>query len=252
MSRQRNIYQLLTEAKATGKKLLVQLLDPDKLENFDQLLETVRHAEKNQVNLFFIGGSLITQIQDFDCVKALSEITEIPVVTFPSGAMQISPYADAILFLSLISGRNPELLIGQQVIAAPVIKKYNLETLATGYMLVDCGNCTTAHYISGTMPLPYDKPEIAATTALAGEMLGLKLMYLDGGSGAARPVSANMIRAVSKTVSCPLIVGGGIKDAATAQKIFEAGADAIVIGNGAEAFSPLLAEVSRCINRYGS
>jgi putative glycerol-1-phosphate prenyltransferase len=150
--------------------------------------------------------------------------------------------------LSLISGRNPEYLIGQHVTAAPILKKSKLEILPTGYMLIDCGKQTTVSYISNTTPIPYDKPSVAVCTAMAGEMLGLKLLYVDGGSGAQMPVSAQMIAAIRKSVDIPIIVGGGISSPKKAAEALTAGADLIVIGNVIEKDPNLLIEVSEQIN----
>ncbi len=164
--------------------------------------------------------------------------------------MQVEATADAILLLSLISGRNADFLIGQHVVAAPLIKQSKLEVLPTGYLLVDCGKQTTASYISNTTPLPYDKPAIAAATAMAGEMLGLKLMYLDGGSGAMAPVHADMIKAVKRSVGCPLIVGGGINPEAKALTALSAGADVIVVGTGIESNPELMVAISKQVVHF--
>lgn len=212
--------------------MIAQLVDPDDVADFDEVTDLVRRAEDAGVDLLFAGGSLITGSTEFDLVKALKEITDIPVVIFPSTPMQIHQSADAILFLSLISGRNPEYLIGHHVTAAPVLRKLRTEVIPVGYMLVDCGSATTASYISHTTPLPYNKPEIAASTALAGEMLGMRLLYLDGGSGADRTVSPAMVKAVRSWTNVPLIVGGGIKSPEQAEALIEAGADVLVSGNG--------------------
>ncbi len=169
------------------------------------------------------------------------------MVLFPGNSLHIEPTADAILFLSLISGRNPEFLIGQHVIAAPLLRKSGLEVLPTGYMLVDSGAQTTVSYISGTMPLPADKPGVAACTAMAGEMLGLQLMYLDAGSGARRPVSPDMIAAVRSVVDVPIIVGGGINSGEKAYNALKAGADLIVVGNGIEQDPDLLPQLSAVV-----
>ena len=147
--------------------------------------------------------------------------------------------------LSLISGRNAEFLIGNHVVAAPYIKKANLEALSTGYILVDGGAATTVSYISNTLPIPHNKPEIATVTALAGEYLGMKMIYLDAGSGAKQHVTQEMIQQVKATISIPLIVGGGITNAATAQQIYISGADMIVIGNGTESNRNLITEISK-------
>ena len=176
--------------------------------------------------------------------------TNTPIILFPGNPLHIEPSADAILFLSLISGRNPEFLIGQHVIAAPLLKKSGLEILPTGYMLVDSGTQTTVSYISGTMPLPHDKPGVAACTAMAGEMLGLQLMYLDAGSGARRPVSPEMIAAVCSAIELPIIVGGGINSGEKAYQALKAGADMIVVGNGIEQDPDLLPQLSTVVREF--
>ncbi len=238
------ILDSIIQAKGEGKKLLAILIDPDSIQDADQVLDVVRKAEDASVDYIFFGGSLITKTEDFDSLKMIKEITTIPVVLFPSSPAQIRSEADAILFLSLLSGRNPEYLIGHHVTAAPILKNSRLEVLPTGYLLIGCGRPTTAEYISGTQPIPYHKPGIAAATAMAGEMLGLKLIYLDGGSGADKAVSAEMISEVRKSVDLPLIVGGGIRSSEAAAKAYEAGADMIVVGNGAEENPDLIRELS--------
>ncbi len=171
------------------------------------------------------------------------------MVLFPGSNLQINEAADAILFLSLISGRNPDLLIGQHVIAAPLIKKYGLEVIPTGYLLINSGNDTTVSYMSNTQPIPYDKPDIAACTAIAGEMLGLEIIYMDAGSGAAQPISTDMISKVRKSIDTPLIIGGGINTAKKAETILKAGADMIVVGNGIEENPSLLVTISETIQQ---
>ena len=187
-----------------------------------------------------------------ELIALLKANSPVPVVLFPSSSSHIDPQADGILFLSLISGRNPDLLIGQQVLAAPMLKASGLEVLSTGYMLVDCGRPTTASYMSGTMPIPHNKPAIAACTALAGELLGLKLIYLDGGSGALQPISPLMIEAVAQAVSAPIIVGGGIVSADKAEAALLAGADVIVIGNEIERNPGFLREISDVVTRLNA
>jgi len=219
------------------------LLDPDKLKR-DALAKTVALANKSEVDFIFVGGSLLVSQEFENTIIEIKKRTKIPVVIFPGSPLQISNQANAILFLSLISGRNADLLIGQQIVAAPYLKASSLEILPTGYMLIDSGKPTTAQYISNTLPIPADKPDIAACTALAGEMLGLKLIYLDGGSGAKNPVSAEMIRKVRQTISVPLIVGGGIKTPENAYAACKAGADIIVVGNAAEKDFSLIKKIS--------
>lgn len=222
------------------------LIDPDKADQ-ESLFTLLSQTAIYPVDFFFVGGSLITNYNHADVIATIRQRTDVPVVLFPGNPLHIEASADAILLLSLISGRNPEFLIGQHVISAPLLKKSGLEILPTGYILVDSGVQTTVSYISGTTPLPYDKPDVAACTAMAGEMLGLQLMYLDAGSGARKPVSANMIRAVSTTVAVPIVVGGGIDSEEKAYDALQAGADLIVVGNGVEQNPDLLAQLSGVI-----
>ncbi len=191
-----------------------------------------------------MGGSLLTTDNLTQTVKICKENTTIPVILFPANSLHIDNGADAILFLSLISGRNPEFLIGQHILAAPALKRSKLQILPTGYILVDTGKPTTVTYISNTTPIPYEKDSVAACTALAGEFLGLKIIYMDGGSGADKPISANMIKAVRKTIEVPLIVGGGINSVEKAKNALEAGADIIVVGNALEKSPELLKEIA--------
>lgn len=222
------------------------MIDPDKSDR-ESLSILLNRVALYPVDFFFVGGSLITNYNHTGVIVTIRQHSQVPIVLFPGNPLHIDASADAILFLSLISGRNPEFLIGQHVISAPLLKKSGLEILPTGYMLVDSGVQTTVSYISGTTPLPHDKPDVAACTALAGEMLGLQLMYLDAGSGARRPVSAAMIRAVSSTVDVPIVVGGGIDSGEKAYDALQAGADLIVVGNGVEQNPDLLAQLSGVI-----
>jgi phosphoglycerol geranylgeranyltransferase len=228
-----NLYNNLTAAKKRGEKRLAILLDPDKLPR-ERLTRTISLAVESGVHYFFIGGSLLVNNLLDDILEHIRDACDIPLVIFPGNSFQLSYRADAILFLSLISGRNPELLIGQHVIAAPFLKISPLEVIPCGYMLVDGGVRTAVQYMSNTNPIPDNKPDIAAGTALAGELLGLKTIYLEAGSGALHPVPAEMIQAVSGTVSVPLIVGGGIRNADHARTAWNAGADLIVVGNAIE------------------
>lgn len=247
--RPRNLLATLRKFKQTGQKGIAVLLDPDKVEQdvFSGLLTQTTHFP---VDFFFVGGSLVTQYTHRELIAAVREQTDVPVVLFPGNSLHIEASADGILLLSLISGRNPEFLIGQHVIAAPLLKQSGLEILPTGYMVVDSGSQTTVSYISGTMPLPHDKPSVAACTAMAGEMLGLQLMYMDAGSGARWPVSPDMIRAVRDAVDLPIVVGGGINTPERAAAALEAGADLIVIGNSLEKSPALLPELVEVVELY--
>ncbi len=229
-----SILKQLVELRASGKKAIAVLIDPDKVQDASQLRQLIDLAIENCVDYFFVGGSLVTTVNLGDVIRQVRSRASIPVVLFPGNAIQIDPQADAILFLSLISGRNPELLIGQHVVAAPIIRNTSLEVLPTGYLLIGSGRTTSVAYVSNTIPIPDDKYSLAACTAMAGEMLGLRLMYLDAGSGAENEISGRMISAVHKAVSVPLIVGGGINTSLKAQQALEAGADVIVIGNALE------------------
>ncbi|GAB2523647.1 geranylgeranylglyceryl/heptaprenylglyceryl phosphate synthase [Spirosoma aerophilum] len=202
------------------------------------------------IDFFLVGGSLVTDYIHKDVIAAIRQQSTTPIILFPGNPLHIEPSADAIFFLSLISGRNPDFLIGQHVIAAPLLKKSGLEILPTGYMVVDSGTQTTVSYISGTMPLPHDKPGVAACTAMAGEMLGLQLMYLDAGSGARRPVSSVMISAVRSVIDLPIIVGGGINSGEKAYEALKAGADMIVVGNGIEHDPDLLPQLSAVVRQF--
>lgn len=237
------IYTTITKLANDNKKMLAILVDPDK-QDFACLNKTIAICNNADVDFFFVGGSLLTSGDLAKTVRFIKENSSIPVILFPGSPNQITNYADGILFLSLISGRNPEFLIGNQVVAAPFVKKSNLEVLSTGYMLVDGGTQTTASYVSNTNPLPYDKPEIAAVTALAGEYLGMKLIYIDGGSGAKKCVSLEMIKKTKEIISIPLLIGGGIRTPQAANEIYLAGADMLVIGNGAEENRALITEIA--------
>jgi len=234
----------LTTKCESGRKSLSILVDPDKVEGSGQLKNLTRLAKESYIDYFFVGGSLITNNSLGTVINALKSDSEIPVVLFPGSNMHVDINADAILFLSLISGRNPDLLIGQHVVAAPILKNSNIEVLPTGYMLINSANTTAVSYMSNTNPIPPDKYSVAACTAMAGEMLGLKLIYMDAGSGAKEPIPAKMIAKVKASTSVPLIIGGGINTVQKARRAYEAGADVVVIGNAIEKNPNLLIEVS--------
>ena len=239
-----SILQSMQAAKS--QKQLAILIDPDslKLKHLEQL---IRQLQKESVDYILVGGSLILDDQLHSCIQQLKRALALPIVIFPGSPLQISSEADGILFLSLISGRNPEYLIGNQVVAAPYIRAANLEVISTGYMLIDGGKPTTASYMSNAMPIPNDKNEIAVCTALAGEMLGLRTIYMDAGSGAQQAVPTSMIRAVADQIHVPLIVGGGIRTPEKAIEQLEAGADIIVVGTSVEKDPGLLLDLAQVV-----
>ncbi len=244
----KSIHNSLLERKASGRKTFALLVDPDKTDSHS-LKEVIEIASISGVDYFFVGGSLV--VSDFlkGCVQQIKNNCQIPIVLFPGSPAQLCSDADALLYLSLISGRNPELLIGQHVVSANAVKKSGLEVMSTGYMLIDGGAPTSVSYISNTAPLPSDKMDIAVCTAMAGEMLGMKLIYMDAGSGAKKAIDESMISAVSQSISIPLIVGGGISDPEKAYLNCKAGADIIVVGNAIEKEKNLIAEMSAAVHQ---
>ncbi|RYY60961.1 MAG: geranylgeranylglyceryl/heptaprenylglyceryl phosphate synthase [Chitinophagaceae bacterium] len=241
------IYNSLTDQKKLGKKAFAVLIDPDKV-NRKILDELIRLSVDAKVDHFLVGGSLVISSNLDDCVQYIKQHCTIPITLFPGSPSQVSRYADALLYLSVISGRNPELLIGQHVISAPLVKQSGLEIMSTGYIVVDGGAPTTVSYISNTYPVPSDKPEIAMCTAMAGEMLGMKLIYMDAGSGAKRPIPENMIKLVADHIEVPLIVGGGIVTPEKAYLNCKAGADMIVVGNAIEKETSLILEMGAAVH----
>jgi phosphoglycerol geranylgeranyltransferase len=244
---QQGIYHSLPEKKRQRKQSFAVLVDPDKV-NDAQMNGLVTLATEAAVDYFLVGGSLVISDYLDECVQHIKANCNIPVILFPGSPSQISKHADALLYLSLISGRNPELLIGQHVVSAPAVKQSGLEIMSTGYMVVDGGAPTTVSYISNANPLPADKTEIAQCTAMAGEMLGMKLIYMDAGSGARKPISEIMIEKVAASIKVPLIVGGGITDPEKAYLNCKAGADLIVIGNAIEKDPSLIREMGAAIH----
>jgi putative glycerol-1-phosphate prenyltransferase len=241
------IYKSLEERKKTGRKSFAVLIDPDKV-NHSMLDELMGLSIAANVDYFLVGGSLVISNHLDDVVSHIKKNCSIPVILFPGSPTQISRSADALLYLSLISGRNPELLIGQHVVSAPAVKQSGLEILSTGYMVIDGGAPTTVSYISNASPIPHDKNEIAMCTAMAGEMLGMKLIYMDAGSGAKRPITESMIESVAEKIETPLIIGGGIPDPEKAYRNSRAGADVIVVGNAIEKDSSLIKEMSAAVH----
>ena len=240
-----SIYSELFCKKAN--KQIAILVDPDK-GNDAHFAEIAQIAQQSAVDYIFVGGSLLTKDNMDTCIETIKKYFFSPVVLFPGNTLQISKKADAILFLSLISGRNPETLIGKHVMAAPYLKQTSLEIISTGYMLIESGTMTSVQYMSNSLPIPADKSSIAVCTAMAGEMLGLKVIYMDAGSGAKHPIPAEMISLVKQNISSPLIIGGGINTIEKAISACHAGADIIVVGNAAENNPQLISEIANQVH----
>lgn len=231
-----------------GKKSIALLLDPDKAKG-ESLSSILKIAAECNPDYILAGGSLTFSSID-DLISKIKKVSSIPVVLFPGNLLQLTQKADKILLLSLISGRNPELLIGNHVIAAPFLKNIKEKLVSTGYILISCGNKTSVEYISQTEAIPSDKTEIAVATALAGEMLGMQMIYLEAGSGAEKPVPVNLVRSVRENISIPIAVGGGIKTKKEIEELFNAGADLIILGNGVEKNPELLKDACIIRNKF--
>lgn len=243
MQKQNQIYDLFLKP---GKHVII-LVDPDKF-NKQEAANNFRKLN-SLIDMVFVGGSLLSETRTATVIDDLRIITDLPVVLFPGNALQVTEKADAILFLQLISGRNPEFLIGQHVHAAPLIARTSLEVIPTSYMLIDGGKRTSVEYISQSMPIPSDKTDIAVATALAGKFIGHKLIYLEAGSGALHAVPAVMVSEVSSKTNIPVIVGGGIRDEITALELLSAGACAVVIGSLFENDSDAVVRIAKKIKK---
>ncbi len=239
---------IFNQLAQSTQKCLAVLIDPDSVTDKHALDKTLALCQANQVDFILVGGSLITNGFWNDCIAQIKSCTQIPVVLFPGNNMQIHQDADAILFLSLISGRNADLLIGKHVLAAPELKRTGIEVIPTGYLLIEGGSSSSVLYMSNTMPIPKNKSSIAATTAMAGEMLGLKTIYMDAGSGANWPVASDMIQAVRKAVQLPIFVGGGIRTPEQAVAACNAGANVVVVGNAFEQNPELIQRIAEAVH----
>jgi phosphoglycerol geranylgeranyltransferase len=244
------LYQRLLTLRAQQQKAFAVLIDPDNV-SLPDMVQMAALCDEAKVDFVLMGGSLMLSQHLDECIKVFKKHSRIPVILFPGSPEQLSPYADALLYLSLISGRNPELLIGAHVVSAPKVKASGLEVISTGYMVIDGGVATTVSYMSHSAPIPHNKNGIALCTALAGEMLGMKLIYMDAGSGAQRPVSETMIRTVSEQLSIPIIVGGGITEPEMAYRACCAGADLVVVGNAIEKNPSLIREMAEAVHQAG-
>jgi putative glycerol-1-phosphate prenyltransferase len=245
------LYTQFLEAKQTGGKKFVVLIDPDKV-RLGKISKVLEMSVEAGVDYFFIGGSLVVNDMLDYVLKSMKDMCNIPMILFPGNSFQLSYKADGLLFLSLISGRNADLLIGKHVITAPFLKVSPLEIISTGYMLVDGGIMTSVQYMSNTSPIPANKEDIALCTALAGEMLGLKQIYMDAGSGAKNPISESMINTVSGGINIPLIVGGGISTPEKAAANAKAGADVIVVGNAIEKDPQLIKDMAMAVHEQST
>jgi len=225
------------------------LVDPDKKNETEDLIPLVERINLLSPSAIFIGGSTVNS-QDFKhCITKVRELTSTPIVLFPGSHLQIDDQADSILFLSLISGRNPDFLIGHQVEAAHILKKMDLEVIPTGYMLIDGGKTSAVSYVSQTTPIPSDQTVIAVKTAIAGEMLGLKAIFMDAGSGAKKSIPTQLISDVKESISIPLIVGGGIRTIDEIDAAFNSGANLVVIGNKIEENIDFLLDIKNSIKK---
>ena len=241
------VYNYLEKVIDEKGAAYVVLIDPDR-KNESYLEARVESANQNEVDILFVGGSLMMDGKCNDCVRRIKEASTIPVVFFPGGVSQLNSHYDAMLFMSVISGRNPHYLIGEQTIAAPLVKDLGIETIPTGYMLLDGGAGSTVEFMSGTRPIPMNRSDIAVAHALAGQYLGMKLIYLEAGSGAKEPVSESLVRQVHEAVDVPLIVGGGIRTPEMAAERVKAGASIIVTGTVIEEDSILTADFANAIH----
>lgn len=244
--------EVLIQQKIDGRqKLLAVLIDPDKM-SFDNNSSVWHLLDRHRPDLLLVGGSLLTVGDVHQTVTWLKTRFDIPLWLFPGNYQHLTSAADALLLLSLVSGRNPDFLIGQHVAAAPLIQRMNLTAIPTAYMLVDGGVPTTVSYISNTQPIPANKPDVAVATAMAAELLGMKMIYLEAGSGAANPVPPAMIAAVRQAVGLPLIVGGGIRSTASLENAYVAGADIAVIGTAWEQNPTIIADMLTIKNKYSN
>jgi phosphoglycerol geranylgeranyltransferase len=242
-----SVYQTLLNIKDEKGAGFLVLLDPDRL-GMEEIVKLAIKSEEGGADGFLVGSSLLLSSRFDQSIKEIRSNVNLPVIIFPGNANQVSKYADAILFLSLISGRNPHLLIGEQVKAAPMIKEFGLEPIPTGYLIIESGKVTSVQFMSDTQPIPKDKPDIAKAHALAAEYLGMKFVFLEAGSGAENPVPDLIIKEIRDFISIPIIVGGGIKEPEVAYKKVEHGASFVVIGNALEKDDSIIKEFAEAIH----
>ncbi len=240
--------KLIRKLLNTTHKKIGVLIDPDK-HSKHSIIELIKVSDTASIDFFLIGGSLLFNPID-KTIKKIKELTKTPLVLFPGNLMQLSNKVDAMMLLSLISGRNPDLLIGNHVLAAPIIKTLGINTIPTGYMLVGTGKATSVEYISNTKPIPSNKTDVAVATAIAGELLGHQLIYMDAGSGADSPIPSRMIEEVKKNIDIPLIIGGGLKTNGHIENACSAGADIVVVGNILEKEKGKINEFTSIVHSY--
>ncbi len=242
------IYNQILDTYSKQEKQLALLLDPDKFS--DTAIDSLAALLKDVTpDLLLVGGSLVST-DTFEFINKIKSKIKLPVILYPGSSAQYASNADAILYLSLLSGRNPEFLISHHVASAPLIKANKTEAISTGYLLVDGGSPTSVQYISQTQPIPADKNDIAIATALAGQYMGMKLIYMDAGSGAEKPIPAQMISAVKEQLDIPIMIGGGLNTSFKVKSACEAGGDIIVIGNALEKDLTLLKEFNSIIKSF--
>jgi len=241
-----SVLSKLNDCVKTNGAGFIILIDPDKKN--DKKIDQIVQAANLYADAIFVGGSIMMDKLYHERVKRIKSTSKIPVILFPGGANQLNDYYDAMLFMSLLSGRNPHYLIGEQVIAAPIVRDFKIETIPTGYLLVDGGSPTTVEYISGTKPLSPNRPDVIISHALAAQYLGMSLIYLEAGSGAVNKIPENVIRKIASEVDIDLIVGGGIRTPQMAKKIVESGATYVVIGSAIEDSSAIAEEFSSAIH----
>ena len=243
------IYDRICDSIGKGKKLFAVLIDPEDIE-FASFARLVDQANQAHVDLFLLGGSTVTNDNMNELIAHIKQYSTIPCLIFPGDVSQIDASADALMFLSLISGRNPEYLIGKHVEAAAKLKDMDLEVIPCGYILIESGNLTSVQYVSQTLPIPRERTELAVSTAIAGQLLGMRMIYLEAGSGAKDSVPTEMVREIKKNMDIPLFVGGGLRTEEQIKNVMDAGADIIVIGNAFEKDPDLIYDFSCIIHSF--
>ena len=243
-----NTFLTLKQTVAKNGAGFIVLIDPDK-KNDEKIIEIVENANLNGADAIFVGGSIMMDSFYNERVKKIKSISNIPVILFPGGVNQVSKHFDAILFMSLLSGRNPHYLIGEQVLAAPIIKDIGIETIPTAYLLIDGGSSTSVEYISGTKPLPPSRPDILIGHALAAQFLGMKMIYLECGSGAKNRIPNEALKAVSSEIDIDVVVGGGVRTPEDAGQLVNSGASFVVIGSAIEDSNELISDFASAIHQ---